>query len=199
MPVDAAVINTGSPGGVSAIPGGWRTVAIGGGIVLALIAVVLQRGSAGSTGAAAPAGGLSTSANVALGQVAYEQRTAADEAKTRDAEMSGQLAKLSDLSNGAFASLWEQGQSGQRLQVQYGQALIGEAHEIRTEVGTDINPAAGQFYRDQQTAFGDYLQGGTDRLMNGLSAPPPWTTSAAAASGPLATEDAADEPGVAVA
>lgn len=199
MPVNAAMINTGGGGGgLSSIPGGWRTAAIGGGIVLALIAVVLQRsGSAGAVPASG--GGLSTSANVALGQVAYEQRTAANESKTRDAEMSGQLANLLGLSTDAFAALWGQGQAGQILQIQYGEDITRGLHGITTQGMIDRDPGNSDFYARQQGAFSDASIANANRAIDALAAPPPWMTSVASAAGPLDTESVDDEPGVAVA
>jgi hypothetical protein len=105
MSVPAAVIQTGpgGSGGVASIPGGWRTVVIVGGALAALVAVVLQRsrGTGGASEGSNDVDGLSTSANIALGQVAYEQRAASGEASKRD-------AALSDALTAGFAGLASQ-------------------------------------------------------------------------------------------
>lgn len=119
MSTPAAVIQAGGGGGgVSSIPGGWRTVVIAGGALAALVAVLLQRsGGGGSSGdeGSNDVDGLSTSANVALGQVAYEQRTASGEASRRDAD-------LMDALNDAFSRL-----TGDVSNVH---GLIGMGHEL---------------------------------------------------------------------
>ena len=190
---DAAVINTGSGGGgaVGGIPGGWRTVVIAGGALAALVAVLLQkRGASGSDGAAS-AGGLSTSANVALGQVAYNQLQAQGEARTAFADITGRLEDLQHSTDAGFGGLWTQGQATRAAIVQTGamNEVIG-----RQIWGHQQGVSQDELLEQQRLIFGSADM----TIANTLAAPPPWLTSSSAAEGSAGTENVADEPLVTV-
>lgn len=131
MAGEAAIINTGGSGGGGGggIPGGWRTIVIAGGAVAALIAVMMQKSGGGSSSGPTELG---TSANVALGQVAFEQRAAAG-------VLGGQLANLQS----AFDT-----QAGQ-LSTQIANAAAYQKQVQRSVLGLYIhNMAQGQDLND---------------------------------------------------
>jgi len=96
--VDAAVIQTDGGGGGFSVPN-WRILAIGGGAVAALVVVLIQSRKPVSNGQAeSSAGALGTSANVALGQIAFDQTRIAGEQGVA-------MAKLSDALTGGISSI----------------------------------------------------------------------------------------------
>ena len=89
MAVDAATIQTdgGGESGASGLFKNWRVLAIGGGVVLALVVVLIQRGKSSGSSSSDSGGELSTSANIALGQIAFDQTRLAGEESIRDAAL----------------------------------------------------------------------------------------------------------------
>lgn len=153
---DAAVINTGGGGGGGGgLLSNWRVLAIGGGAVLALVVFVVQRGKSGGDGTAAgEAGALGTSANIALGQIAYDQTRISGEEAARDYELADQDSKRDDailLALGSLGTDWAASQSELAASVQSGFAGLQESNaelasdqaEIGARLQGQINSLAG--------------------------------------------------------
>lgn len=171
MSVNAATISTGGGGGgIASIPGGWRTVVIAGGALAALLAVLLQRGRGSSepaADAADPDAQLGPNAQLAIGQIAYDQRVAFGEASMRDAAMSAQLAGLASLwetsGNDLLATIRESDQATRDLVQQRYQELADQSSEqhgyvLRTSQGIyDLVNLRSQELRDQADQNFGYL------------------------------------------
>ena len=177
---EAAVISTGSGSGLAAsIPGGTRTLVIGG-AALAALAFVMLRGR----GASAPAdadpgdGDLSASANIALGQVAYEQRQAAGEDSMRDAELAGQLRGLESELSTQFGSL-----SG----------LLGGLQEQVSSVGGQVSAAHSGLSIQIRATSDPIFAEAYHRWLADPSAPEPWTVTGPPAEWSQPAEQSAEQ------
>lgn len=156
MAVDAAVIQTdGDQGG--GLLSNWRVLAIGGGIALAVVVVMVQRRAGASSDNGQAAGTLGTSANIALGQIAFDQQRISGEQSERD-------AKLLDAVSGGVASILSGAQANQG-------ALLGQLNLLSQQgmAGqSELKDLLGQLSQQQGAGF-NQVWGGILGLSNQAS------------------------------